>query len=375
MDGGDAGPTTPPRSGAKRPLTPLSATRSVSQRWRPVVVLESLVNVQGGYSTRDEAANSIQYQSGGTIHTYLELDKNAGWFLRGVGGETVRKGDLKTVAVMSFLRAEFGHKLNENLDEDTAVAEETDTAVAEDVDPMDAMDDLPDVPVATKKQAKKKRIARETCRSLVLDLVVPARPPCAGCTEGETTVVYLYRKPRADRRTNGKLYLRSSCIEWLLSYAADELAFQGVTATPSTPSPARAGNCTAVADFHLKWDLKAKEWEGTFVAGALEGTTKRMSVNDIIKETWNKLLEEELVHGYFGQATLIQRKNAVKQLLTMWAAAEAHNDATGGDPEDKLRRTQLVANGAADDARTSLAPSTPARGAKRSLEETAVAAE
>jgi hypothetical protein len=65
----------------------------------------------------------------------------------------------------------------------------------------------------------------------------------------------------------------------------------------------------------------------------------------------------------------------VKQLLTMWAAAEAHNDAIGGDPEDKLRRTQLVANGAADDARTSLAPSTPARGAKRRLEETAVAAE
>ncbi len=109
----------------------------------------------------------------------------------------------------AVFRDALGHRLGEDLDEGTAVAEGTDTGVAGNVDPMDAMDDLPDVPVANKKQAKKKPKPLFVGGSLLLDLVVPARPPCAGCNEGETTVVYLYRKPQADRRANGKLYSRS----------------------------------------------------------------------------------------------------------------------------------------------------------------------
>ena len=46
---------------------------------------------------------------------FLELDKNAAWFLKGVGGPKTQKGSLKAVDVLQLLRKTF--------DDLTAVAE------------------------------------------------------------------------------------------------------------------------------------------------------------------------------------------------------------------------------------------------------------
>ena len=85
-------------------------------------LLERMVNIDGGYNTRGEPAKSIVYGVGKASHTFVALDKNAAWFLRGVAGPAVRKGDLKAVQVMQVIREKLNHKLD--LDDDTtAVAD------------------------------------------------------------------------------------------------------------------------------------------------------------------------------------------------------------------------------------------------------------
>ena len=157
--------------------------------------------------------------------------------------------------------------------------------------------------------------------------MVPTRPPCVGCDKDDKTVVWVYRKPRSEQRSNGNLFLRVGCIDWLLSYAADELSCQGVEPASPDPIDQQAGNCPAVADLHLQWDFSAKAWEASFVAGALVGTTKGMCVNDLNNDMWAKLREESRVEGYLCRATLLQKKNAVKEFITLWCAAITRNEA------------------------------------------------
>ncbi len=331
----------------KEPFTPLSASSSGGTQWQPVSVVQDRVSIKGGYNTRGEAAPTIHYQVGDTTQVFVELDKNVPWFLKGVGGPRTQKGYLKAVEVMQLLRARFSEKLEGEPDDNAAVAEGQISADAatqsesqetdEYIDPMDAMDAMDEVAavvaevVPQKKAPKPKRRTQDTRRSLVLELEVPTRPRCAGCGKDDKTVICVYRKPNSDKRTNSNLYLRMDCIEWLLAYAADELAFQGVEPASPAPTPHQAGNCPAVADLHLEWDFSAKAWEGKFVAGPSVGTTKRMSVKDLDKHKWEKLEHESVVQGYLSNATPRERKNAVKEWMTMWCAAIARNESAEFD--------------------------------------------
>ena len=93
-------------------LPPVSATGGKS-KWAPVSVEQGIVNIKGGYNKRGEAAQSIQYQVGGATHVLVELDKNAHWFLKGVGGPGVQKGALKPVHAMQLLRDRFQQALDD----------------------------------------------------------------------------------------------------------------------------------------------------------------------------------------------------------------------------------------------------------------------
>ena len=57
------------------------------------------------------------------------------------------------------------------------------------------------------------------------------------------------------------------------------------------------------------------------------GTSKGMSVNDLNSEMWAKLRDESLVQGPFSRATMIQKKNAVKEFITLWCVAIVGNEA------------------------------------------------
>jgi len=353
---------------------------SAGRKWHPVSVVRDRVSIKGGYNTRAESGNCVEFQDGDNTRLFVELDKNAPWFLKGVGGAKVQKGDLKPVCVMQMLREtvekmesepEPGIAVAEAVeeDDDAAVAEGVpDTAVAEDatdeVDPMDAMDGM--VAVATKpkptqptKPTKPKPKKEALSRAVVHELEVPTRPPCAGGDTGDTTCVYVYRRAKSDKRSNSNLFLQTDCLEWLLAYAADELALQGVEAESPEPSPL-AGNCPAVADLHLEWDFSAKAWEGKFVAGPLVGTTRCMAVKDLHQGIWERLRGGSLVQGSLAMCrSSIEKKSAAKEWMTMWCAAIARGESTEFD--------------------SILAPATPSppRGEKRPLEDphhTAVAA-
>ena len=330
------------------PLTPTLSPSSDKGHWRPVSIETGIVRIKGGYNTRGEAAHSMEYKIHGTTHLFVELDKNAEWFLKGVGGPKVQKGDLKPVGVLDLVRDILDRKLGQEPNAEAAVAGGQLSAVAaaqseadEDIDPMDELDDLVQaVPTARKKP----RTTKQPERAMVEKLVVPTRPRCVGCSDDDKTVVWVYKKPLSEKRGNAHLFLRGDCIDWLLSYAADELSCQGVEpASPRTPVNAqRSGNCLAVADLHLQWDFDAKAWEASFVAGALVGTTKAMSVHDLNTEMWAKLRDESKVQGHFCRATMPHKKNAVKEVITMWCAAIARNEvpefeATWGSPSSTSR--------------------------------------
>jgi hypothetical protein len=57
-----------------------------------VSVLADRVSICGGYNTIGDSVKCIVYNDGGTAHRFVELDKNAAWFLKGVGGIKTQKG-------------------------------------------------------------------------------------------------------------------------------------------------------------------------------------------------------------------------------------------------------------------------------------------
>ena len=76
-------------------------------------VEQGLVNILGGFGVGFHNAASIDVSVGDgagcyTTHTYVLLDKNAQWFLKGAGGDKVQKGDVKAVKIIDTTRAKLG---------------------------------------------------------------------------------------------------------------------------------------------------------------------------------------------------------------------------------------------------------------------------
>ena len=355
----------------KKCIAPLSASRS----WKSVSITQNTVTIQGGYSTRGEAAPTVQYKVGDTTETFVELDKNASWFLKGVGGSKAKKGDLKAVEVMQVLRDAFKDKLDEVTGDNAAVAEtQSGSHDADDgLDPMDAMDLMDDVAAVVaevvpqkkagvRKGGAQKQPTQDARRALVQELEVPSRPRCVGSDKDHKTVVWVYRKAKEENGEKKRnLYLRLDCIEWLLAFAADELACQGVQAASPVGTSDQIANCTAVADVHVEWDFSANAYVGKFVAGPRVGTTRRINQHDFNQELWDELGKKSVVNGYWYRATPLERKCALKEWMILWCAAIARG-------EEKKFESLM----------DSLATSSPQQGQKRRLEDddhTAVAAE
>ena len=353
------------------PLTPIAAPIITIRQWRHVSIIQIFSGsvIIKGYSTRGGPARSIQYPIGDTTHLFVELDKNASWFLKGAGGMKMKRGGLKPVKVLDMLRAFLNAKLKQNLAEQlSAVAgSQSDSQEPdEDIDPMDAMDVMDELVEAVPQATKKPRNTQRIDRAVVEELVVPTRPVCGGCNKDDKAVVCVYRKPLSEKRSNGNLFLRVDCMHWLLTYAADELHFHGVEPASPDPIHQQQGNCPAVADLHLAWDDSAKAWEAKLIPGALVGTTKRICVNDLNNDMWATLRAESRVEGYLCQASPLQKRNAVKKFITLWFAAIAGNKAAEFEALSRSRGMELEA--------TEGSPSST-RGKKRALEDTAVASE
>ena len=265
-------------------IVPVSAKTTGTHKWNPISVTCDSVIVRGGYNTSREPANSItlddSLQAPGAIRTFVELDKNARWFLKGVGGPKTLKGDLKSVEVLTMLRS----KLKDRIAAPGAAvaAPVLSDAVVEPTVDIDPMDELDATTPAQPKPLKYRKLSTVHRRALVETLTVPTRPICTGRGDGDTTTIRVYRLPMSDSRSNARLYLRTDCIDWLLAYAADELHCQGVIAPCPVPQ-SRVGNRSDVAGLRLEWAFASQAWACEFVDGPLLCTTRRFPVRDLTK--------------------------------------------------------------------------------------------
>ena len=84
-------------------LVPTAATIGKRGHWSPVEIFQSAVTIRGGFCKAPTIATTVDYRIGNTTHRFVEMDKNAAWFLKGVGGPKTRKGELKAVQVLHCL--------------------------------------------------------------------------------------------------------------------------------------------------------------------------------------------------------------------------------------------------------------------------------
>jgi hypothetical protein len=327
----------------KETVVPVAASAAGPGKWRSAALVHGVVSIVGGFSMQPMTGSSIEYMDGGIMSTFVLLDKNAQWFLKGVGGPQVRKGDLKAVTVLQQIRDRFNEQ---PIEHDTTVAGAScttipDTAVAESIcaavadECGDPMDDLDDLPKSVAKPHVKAPRNKHTKKSEVRHFDMPMRPPCAaqGCTERVTLGVY--RKPVAAHhkagtltRNNTMLYLKSDCINWLLSYAADELHHQGIAATldddPMSPQ-SRSGNCTDIENLQLEWDFSGRGWTAKFVGGTFKGVTKEFYNRQLSGPIWDMLKDKYPEIGSRENSSLHQKKQSAKLFVLAWCRAIVEN--------------------------------------------------
>ena len=85
------------------------------------------------------------------------------------------------------------------------------------------------------------------------------------------------------------------------------------------------------------------------------GNNKAYVFNDLNNVVWEKLRAQSIAQGYFCHASLLAKKNALKELMTLVCAAIARGEVS------EFEETMV-----------SPAASSPARGEKRALEDTVV---
>ena len=200
-----------------------------------------------------------------------------------------------------------------------------------------------DAIVATKPKPKPKRrpkgAAKAKARSRVQTIKIPKHPACTGWDQeapGGLVEINVYKKATKENddpcgNATG-LYLRADHINWLLSYAADELMFQGVRRSDAADENEDEVECNSeVSGLNLQWDFGTKSWTGRFVSGDHVGTTKHFASTQLTKWHWKKLQET------LG-STLKNAKNGSEQLITLWCQAVVDNTADDFETEWRLAR-------------------------------------
>jgi len=313
-------------SNSTLPLAPVAASSGHNTRgkWKTVKVEQGLVSILGGFGVGFHTAASIDFNVGDDVetHTYVLLDKNAQWFLKGAGGDKVQKGDVKAVKIIDTIREKFREACCTTDDVQCTTADDVQCITADEVvdegvvDPMDALKvrQICAEPIRNgvngsgtkgkrpRPDINKKKGDPSMTRSVMRQLVMPTRPECAASAmqAGDTTLISLWRGPgKAKTANNGKLYLRIDCLDWLLSYAADELHFQGIVPSMPDAPQSRLANCEEVSDLFVAWDFTANAWNASFIDGPFKGTTKRVYYYDVTAALWVKLQQRLTAGGNF----------------------------------------------------------------------------
>ncbi len=84
---------TQPASKKPEELKPLGKLKK-GFVWKPVDCTDALIHIRGGFSAEYLTAPSVSYTTGQVTHRFVQLSKNATWFLKGVGGKSTFAGAL-----------------------------------------------------------------------------------------------------------------------------------------------------------------------------------------------------------------------------------------------------------------------------------------
>ena len=305
-------------------------TGPVKDKWLPVRVCDEIIGIRGGFLPPKTAlsAKSLLIINKKVPLRFVELDKNAAWFLKAAGGANTQKGDLKAVCVIDDIR----HKIECVIKAETAVAEEKDSQGPEEGSDYDPMDELAEFHHSKAKSAPKPKAKPKAKkpgqRSRIMTLKMPKRPICAGGEEEKVTIsVYLKTANKHTNCAKRSVWLNASCIGWLLAYAADEKHFEGVKR--DSVEQAKEPNC-AVPDLLVEYNIDRYSWVGEFVDGPLCGTTRELFTSSITKKRWDKMIQCQIqIHqeqlGDFDAAGEVTKKQVAKRLLLLWMSALSTN--------------------------------------------------
>lgn len=156
------------------PVVPISV-RDIKATWKPIRVTPCCINITGGLIGNNAfMANSIQCQMHECTWTFIELDKNAKWFLKAVAGHDKGrlKGTLHTVGMISDICDKIDSIGFQPLTAvvEPAVAEHANNC-SDDADPMNQLGDVGSLTLhqnrlahKTLKPSRKKRTTRDRAR-------------------------------------------------------------------------------------------------------------------------------------------------------------------------------------------------------------------
>jgi hypothetical protein len=126
--------------------------------------------------------------------------------------------------------------------------------------------------------------------------------------------VHMHVKPKSTA-----LWIRLDSIDWLVSYAADEHYYQGVTR--SDPLAA-----VAAKDYELDFDYNDKTWRCKINVGIDEGVSLTLDASDktsLTKEMYEKVAASDPTSFplFYSMATAAMKRKACCEYLTLWARA------------------------------------------------------
>ena len=127
------------------------------------------------------------------------------------------------------------------------------------------------------------------------------------------------------------IIIRKDCLDWFLSYAADEHLHQGIVDTAVAEDGAPEGNCPEVPGLRVEWCFSTKVWLATFVSGPNAGKKTSLGPQDLTVADWAKMQAigtpdaiEELSSADQRQRKAVAKALCLVRLSDQSAVAEAY---------------------------------------------------
>ena len=277
----------------------------------------------------------------------------------------LKHGNMPTVNVVEVLTSKVYNKSykdanHEDGDRSRGEDEDNEEVLKDeenaDIDPMDMLFECAPDLETPKKQSDRKREQQRLSgpqRSLVRAIDMPERPHCVGGAAGARKIVHVFVRPNSKA-----LWINMDCSDWLISYAADEHHYQGISRVDAAASE-------PAADYDIEWEYNDKAFDCKTNVGMDAGLTLRMTLVALTKDVFDKLAEKDDAYAYWSKATSALKRKACREYLQLWCVAtidcsRQQFEAKWGCPiSAKKRKTDI-------NCQTAVAASQPATGAAAS---------